>query len=151
MDNFLSLSCYSSKEKIVNGQFVYIYPHIIIITTTTYWLIGLVGSVFANGPGDQDSIPSRVIPKIFKKWYLIPPCLALSNIRYVTRVKWSNPGKWVAPSPTPRCSSYWKWNLRVAHDYVRQLYLLLLTSSCVVTASLFGSMTLLNILISTMQ
>ena len=41
-----------------------------------------------------------------KKWYLIPPCLTLSIIRYVSRVKWSNPGKGVAPSPTPRCSSY---------------------------------------------
>ena len=40
------------------------------------------------------------------KWYLIPPYLTLSNIRYVSRVKWNNPGKGVAPSPTPRCSSY---------------------------------------------
>ena len=32
-------------------------------------------------------------------WYLIPPCLTLSNIRYVSRVKWSNPGEGVAPSP----------------------------------------------------
>ena len=28
-----------------------------------------------------------------KKWYLIPPSLTLSNIRYVSRVEWSNPGK----------------------------------------------------------
>ena len=28
--------------------------------------IGLVGRVFANGLGDQGSIPGRVIPKIFK-------------------------------------------------------------------------------------
>ena len=41
-----------------------------------------------------------------KKWYLIPPCLALSIIRYVSRVKWSNPGKEVAPSSTPLCSSF---------------------------------------------
>ena len=39
-----------------------------------------------------------------KKWYLMPPCLTLSIIRYGTRVKWSNPGKGVAPSPTPWCS-----------------------------------------------
>ena len=52
----------------------------------------LVGRVFANGPADVGSIPSRVIPKTLK-WYLIPPCLILSNIRYVSRVKWSNPGK----------------------------------------------------------
>ena len=50
------------------------------------------------------------------KWYLIPPCLTLSNIRYVSRVKWSNPRKGVAPSPSPRCSSYWKGSLRVALD-----------------------------------
>ena len=57
-----------------------------------------------------------------QKWYLIPPCLTLSIIRYVSRVKWSNPWKRVAPSPTPRCSSYWKGSLLVALDYGRQLY-----------------------------
>ena len=51
-----------------------------------------------------------------------PPCLTFSNIRYVSRVKWSNPGKGVAPSPTSRCSSYWKGTLLVALDYSRQLY-----------------------------
>ena len=40
------------------------------------------------------------------KWYLIPPWLTLSNIMYVSRVKWSNPGKRVPPSPTLRCSCY---------------------------------------------
>ena len=39
-----------------------------------------------------------------KKWYLMPPCLRLSIIRYGSRVKWSNPGKGVAPSPTLWCS-----------------------------------------------
>ena len=29
-------------------------------------LIGLVGRVFANGPGDRGSIPGRVIPKTLK-------------------------------------------------------------------------------------
>ena len=38
----------------------------------------------------------------------MPPCLTLSIIRYGSRVKWSNPGKGVAPSPTPWCSSYQK-------------------------------------------
>ena len=42
--------------------------------------IALVGRVFANDPKGLDSIPGRVIPKILK-WYLIPPCLTLSNIR----------------------------------------------------------------------
>ena len=34
---------------------IYIYP-----------LVGQVGRVFANGPGDLGSIPGRVIPKTFK-------------------------------------------------------------------------------------
>ena len=53
----------------------------------------------------------------------MPPCLTLSIIRYGSRVKWSNPGKGVAPSPTPWCSSYRKGSLRVTLDYGRQLYL----------------------------
>ena len=34
----------------------------------------------------------------------MPPCLTLSIIRYGSRVKWSNPGKGVAPFPTHWCS-----------------------------------------------
>ena len=45
-----------------------------------------------NVRGDQGSIPGRVIPKTFKL-LLVPPCLKLSNIRYVSRVKWCNPGE----------------------------------------------------------
>ena len=41
----------------------------------------------------------------------MPPCVTLSIIRYGSRVKWSNPGKGVAPSPTPWCSSYRKGTL----------------------------------------
>ena len=41
-----------------------------------------------------------------KKWYLISPGLTLSVIRYVSRVKWSNPRKVFAPFLTPQCSSY---------------------------------------------
>ena len=51
----------------------------------------------------------------FLKWYSILPCLTLSNIRYISRVKWSNPGKGVVPSPTSWCSSYWKGSLLVAN------------------------------------
>ena len=45
--------------------------------------------------------------KRLKKWYLIHPCLTLGIIRYVSKVKWSNPGEGVAPSPTSLtfCSS----------------------------------------------
>ena len=78
--------------------------------------------VFANGLGDLGLIPGRVIPKT-QKWYLMPPCLTLSIIRYGSRVKWRNPGKGVALSPTPQCSSYRKGSLRVTLDNGRQLYL----------------------------
>ena len=68
---------------------------------------------FTNGPGGQGSIPGQVIPKTSKKkkkkkkrGYLIPPCLALSIIRYRSMVKWSNSGNGIVPSPIPRCSSY---------------------------------------------
>ena len=87
-----------------------------------YIYLGLVDRVFTNGLGDMGSIPDRIMPKTFKKWYLIPPCLTLSNIKYVSRVKWSNPGKGVAPFPTPQCSSDWKGSLLVTLDYSRQLY-----------------------------
>ena len=41
-----------------------------------------------------------------KKWYLMLPCLTLSITKYVSRVKYSNPGNGVSPFPTLRCSSY---------------------------------------------
>ena len=64
----------------------------------------------------ETGVQSRVASyQRLKKCYLILPCLTFSNIRYVSRVKWSNPGKGVAPSPIPRCSSYWKGSLLVAN------------------------------------
>ena len=62
----------------------------------------------------------------FFKCYLVRLCFTLSNIRYVSRVKWNNSGKGVAPPTTPRCRSYWKESLLVAFDYGRQLYLLII-------------------------
>ena len=50
------------------------------------------------------------------KWYLIPSCLTLSIIRDVSRVKWNNPGKGVAPSLTSRRCSYWKGTPQIALD-----------------------------------
>ena len=72
---------------------------------------------------NRSPIPGRVIQKT-QKWYLIPPCLTLSIIRYGSRVKWSNPGKGIAPSPTRWRSSHRKGSLRVTLEYGRQLYLL---------------------------
>ena len=56
------------------------------------------------------------------------PCLTLSNIKYVSRVKWNNPGKGVAPSTTPWCCSYRKGRLLVALDNDRQLYFFLIVT-----------------------
>ena len=75
-------------------------------------------------PGRPGFNPRSNHTKNFKKWYLMPPCLTLSIIRHGSRVKWSNPGKGVAPSPTPWSSSYQKGSLRVSLDYGRKLYLL---------------------------
>ena len=83
--------------------------------------IGRIWHKFTNGLGDRGSIPGQVIPKT-QKWYLMPPCLTLSIIRYRLRVKSSNPGKGVAPSSIPWCRSYRKESLRVTLDYGRQLY-----------------------------
>ena len=48
----------------------------------------LVGRVFTNGPGDLGSIRGRVIPKTFKM-ILDTSLLTLTNIRHLSRVKWS--------------------------------------------------------------
>ena len=90
----------------------------------TEFLLSIISAiVIANGPGDLRSIPGRVIPKTQKM--VLDASLALSIIRHRSRVKWVNPGKGVAPSPIPRCSSYRKGSLRVTLDYSRQLYLLM--------------------------
>ena len=80
--------------------------------------IGKMVRVFANGLGDLSSIPGRVIPKTQK---MVLDASLLYTQHYKVRVKWSNPGKGVAPSPTPWCSLYRKDSLRVNLDYGRQL------------------------------
>ena len=69
--------------------------------------------VFTNGPADLGSVPGRVIPKTQK---MVLDASLLNTQPYKVRVKWSNPGKGVAPAPTPWCSSYRKGNLRVTLD-----------------------------------
>ena len=69
--------------------------------------------VLANGPGDPDQ--SQV-----ESYQMMLPYLTLSIIRLGSRVKWSNPGKGIAPFPTLRFCSYWKRSLRVTFDYGRQ-------------------------------
>ena len=46
--------------------------------------IGLVGRVFANGPGDQGSIPGRVKPKTLK---MVFDTSLLNTQQYKVRIK----------------------------------------------------------------
>ena len=48
------------------------------------WLIGLVGRVFANGPGDLGFIPGRVIPKTLK---MVLDTSLLKTQQYKVRIK----------------------------------------------------------------
>ena len=84
-------------------------------------IISLVGRVFANGLAELGSIPGCIIPKNLK---MLLDTSLLNTQQYkvhIKWVKWSNPGKGVASSPTHRCSSYWKGSFPVALDYGRQL------------------------------
>ena len=104
-----------------------------LISTRNYWDLFTFVTILANRPiglvveCSLKARKARVQPQIesyqrLKKWYLLPPCLTLSIKRYVSRVGWSNPGKGVTLSPTPRCSRCWKGSFRLALGYGRQLY-----------------------------
>ena len=77
-----------------------------------YRPIDIMGTVFADGPGDRGSILGRVIPKTHKI-VLDESLHNTQHYRLQIKSKWSNPGKSVASSPTPLSSSFSKGNLRV--------------------------------------
>ena len=83
-----------------------------------YRLIGLEGKVFAIGSGDLGSIPGHVIPKTLK---IVLDTSLLNTQQYKEHIK-SKMEKGEAPSPTPRCSSYWKGSLLFTLDNDHQLY-----------------------------
>ena len=56
----------------------------IILRYLCYRLIGLVGRVFANGPGDLCSVPGCVIPKTLK---MVPDASLLNTRQYKVRIK----------------------------------------------------------------
>ena len=101
-----------------NGECRKLRKTIIIVYIVRQNYTCLVGRVFANGPGDLGSIPGWVIPKIFK---IVLDTSLLNTQQY--KVKWSNPGKGVVPSPTPQRSSSWKGSLWLPSTKGRQLYL----------------------------
>ena len=95
-----------------------------------YYLLPDIGPavrVFANGLGGLGSIPGRVIPKTQK---MVLDASLHNTQHYKVRIKGKveQSREGVAPSPTPWCSSYWKWSLRVTIDYGRQLDLLSVTT-----------------------
>ena len=96
---------------------IYIYIWSLIYISLLYQPISIVGRVIAYGPGDWASISCRVISKT-QKWYLMPPHLTLNTIRYVSRVKWSNPGKGVVLSFTPWYSRYWSFSIYFTFTYI---------------------------------
>ena len=69
------------------------------------------GQSVRQWPGRPGFHPRSSHTKDQKKWYLMPPGLTLSIIRYGSRVKGSNPRKRVPRSPTCWCSSYRKGSL----------------------------------------
>ena len=79
---------------------------------------GLVGRVFANGPGDLGSIPGRVIPKTLKM--ALDTSLLNTQVHIKGKVEQSRERS--SALPIPRCCSYWKGSLLIALDYGRQLY-----------------------------
>ena len=75
--------------------------------------IGLVGRVFANGPGNLGSVSGRVIPKTLK---MVLDITLLNTQQYKVRIegKVQQSRKRSSASPTPWCSSYEKgafWSL----------------------------------------
>ena len=76
--------------------------------------------VFANSPGDLGSIPGRVIP-MTQKMVLDVTLLKTQLYKARIKVKWSNPGKGVAPSRPPRCSSYRK-GIPLGHPQQTNIY-----------------------------
>ena len=57
----------------------------VLIHTYIYWPIDIIVRVFDSGPGDQGSI-SRSSHTKDSKWYLMPPCIIHSIIRYESSV-----------------------------------------------------------------
>ena len=78
--------------------YIYIYIHIYI-----YWHNGKRFCQWPRRPGFN---PKRQNASFPNKQY--------NKVRI--KEKWSNPGKRVAPSPIPKCRSYWKGSLQVALD-----------------------------------
>ena len=104
----------------MSKDFVYTQLHIKKKPGSLSWWVECSPIVRETGVQFQVESYQRLL-----KWYLILPCLTLSNLRYVSSVKRNNPEKRVVPSPTPRCSSDWKVSLLIAPTTVANFTYLL--------------------------
>ena len=64
-------------------------------------VIGLVGRVFPNGPGDRSSIPGRVIPKTLK---MVLDTSLLNTQQYKVRIKGKVEQSWERSCTLPYTS-----------------------------------------------
>ena len=134
------------RLKLINEQiyiyiYIYIYPDEGVAPSPTpqcssYWKGEPSGRqllllyIYIHGPGDRGSIPGQVIPKT-KEYHSVPPCLTHSIIKYVSRAKWSNPGKRVAPSPTPQIVAIETWLFGSPLITITSLYIYIYICVCV--------------------
>ena len=86
-------------------------------------MISLSNTLARGGPGDLDSIPGRVMPKM-QKMVLDVSLLNSQYYKVSIKGKGEQSRERSSTSPTPWCSSYRTGNLRVTLDYGRQIYLL---------------------------
>ena len=94
--------------------FIYIYMYIYILFSPFSVLLFPIFLFWPNELSVYQQIERQGVQSLvesygrLKKWYLMPPCLTLSIIRYGSRIKWSHPGKGIALSPTLQHSIYWQ-------------------------------------------
>ena len=92
---FEILKCYCSQKNYA-PMCCFCLITVIFHTNDNFMIQWLECSPMARETWVQSQVESY---QKLKKWYSMPPCLTLSIVRYGSRVKWSNPGKGVAPLP----------------------------------------------------
>ena len=83
---------------IYTNMYHIIYSYTILTIRIVCSPIEIMVKVFANGRGDQGSIPGRIIPKS-QKMVLDASLLNTQNYKVQIKSKRSNPEKRVVPSP----------------------------------------------------
>ena len=77
----LNLGYHSTKcDTIVSRIYLYLYTYMYVY----YQAIGLMSRLFANGLGDWDSIPGRVIPKTQK---MVLDSILLNIQHHIVKIK----------------------------------------------------------------